>query len=49
MMDATKAMNAIKAYYRDHSKEIRVVLQSTQPIRQDNFEFGKKGVMENRI
>jgi site-specific recombinase XerD len=34
---------------RDYYKAINVVLQRTQPIRQDNFEFGKKGVMENRI
>jgi site-specific recombinase XerD len=34
---------------RDYYKAIKVVLQRTQPIRQDNFEFGKKGVMENRI
>jgi len=34
---------------RDYYKAIKVVLQRTQPIRQDNFEFGKKGVMENRV
>jgi len=34
---------------RDYYKAIKIVLQRTQPIRQDNFEFGKKGVMENRI
>jgi len=34
---------------RDYYKAIKVVLQRTQPIRQDNFDFGKKGVMENRI
>ena len=34
---------------RDYYKAIKVVLQRTQPIRQDNFEFGKKGGMENRI
>jgi site-specific recombinase XerD len=34
---------------RDYYKAINVVLQRTQPIRQDNAEFGKKGVMENRI
>jgi site-specific recombinase XerD len=33
---------------RDYYKAINVVLQRTQPIRQDNSEFGKKGVMENR-
>ena len=33
---------------RDYYKAINVVLQRTQPIRQDNAEFGKKGVMENR-
>jgi site-specific recombinase XerD len=34
---------------RDYYKAIKVVLQRTQPIRQDNFEFGKKGAMENRV
>jgi site-specific recombinase XerD len=34
---------------RDYYKAIKIVLQRTQPIRQDNFDFGKKGVMENRI
>jgi site-specific recombinase XerD len=34
---------------RDYYKAIKVVLQRTQPIRQDSFEFGKKGVMENRV
>jgi len=34
---------------RDYYKAIKVVLQRTQPIRQDNFEFGKKGITENRI
>jgi len=34
---------------RDYYKAIKVVLQRTQPIRKDNFEFGKKGVMENRV
>jgi site-specific recombinase XerD len=34
---------------RDYYKAINVVLQRTQPIREDNFEFGKKGLMENRI
>jgi site-specific recombinase XerD len=34
---------------RDYYKAIKVVLQRTQPIRQDNFEFGKKGVMDNWI
>ena len=33
---------------RDYYKAINVVLQRTQPIRQDNAEFGKKRVMENR-
>jgi len=34
---------------RDYYKAINVVLQRTQPIRQDNSEFGKKGTMENRV
>lgn len=34
---------------RDYYKAIKVVLQRTQPIRQDNFEFGKKRAMENRV
>src|SRR4030043_1265908 len=34
---------------RDYYKAIKIVLQRTQPIRQDNFDFGKKEVMENRI
>lgn len=33
---------------RDYYKAINVVLQRTQPIRQDNSEIGKKRVMENR-
>jgi len=34
---------------RDYYKAIKVVLQRTQPIREDIFEFGKKGITENRI
>jgi site-specific recombinase XerD len=33
---------------RDYYKAINVVLQRTQPIRQNNAEFGKKGAMESR-
>ncbi len=33
---------------RDYYKAINVVLQRTQPIRQNNSEFGKKDAMENR-
>jgi len=34
---------------RDYYKAIYVVLQRTQPIRDDGFEWDKKGIMENRI
>ena len=34
---------------RDYYKAINVVLQRTQPIRDDGFGWDKKGVMENRI
>ena len=34
---------------RDYYKAINVVLQRTQPIRDDGFEWDKKGIMENRI
>jgi len=34
---------------RDYYKAINIVLQKTQPIRQDNSEFGKKVVVENSI
>ena len=34
---------------RDYYKAINVVLQRTQPTRQDNSEFGKKGTMESSI
>ena len=34
---------------RDYYKAINVVLQRTQPIRDDSFGWDKKGVMENRI
>ena len=33
---------------RDYYKAINVVLQRTQPVRQDNAEFGKKGAIESR-
>jgi len=33
---------------RDYYKAINIVLQRTQPIRQDNVEFGKKGAIESR-
>jgi len=34
---------------RDYYKAINVVLQRTQPIRDDGFEWDKKGIMVNRI
>ncbi len=34
---------------RDYYKAINVVLQRTQPIRDDGFEWDKKGIMDNRI
>lgn len=34
---------------RDYYKAINVVLQRTQPTRDDGFEWDKKGIMENRI
>jgi site-specific recombinase XerD len=34
---------------RDYYKAINVVLQRTQPIRGDGFEWYKKGIMDNRI
>jgi site-specific recombinase XerD len=34
---------------RDYYKAINVVLQRTQPIRDDGFEWDKKGILENRI
>jgi site-specific recombinase XerD len=34
---------------RDYYKAISVVLQRTQPIRDDGFEWEKKGIMDNRI
>jgi site-specific recombinase XerD len=34
---------------RDYYKAINVVLQRTQPTRDDGFGWDKKGVMENRI
>ena len=34
---------------RDYYKAINVVLQRTQPIREDILEWDKKGIMENRI
>lgn len=34
---------------RDYYKAITVVLQSTQPIRQNNSKFGKKMVIENSL
>jgi site-specific recombinase XerD len=33
---------------RDYYKAIKVVMQRTQPIRQDIIEFDKKGIMNNR-
>jgi len=34
---------------RDYYKVIKVVLQRTQPIREDNFEWVKKGITNNTI
>jgi site-specific recombinase XerD len=34
---------------RDYYKAINVVLQRTQPIRDDGFEWDKKGIMDHRI
>jgi site-specific recombinase XerD len=34
---------------RDYYKAINIVLQRTQPIRDDGFEWDKKGIMVNRI
>jgi site-specific recombinase XerD len=34
---------------RDYYKAINVVLQRTQPIRDDDFEWYQKGIMNNRI
>jgi site-specific recombinase XerD len=34
---------------RDYFKAIKVVLQNTQPIRVDNFEWDQKGVMDSRV
>jgi site-specific recombinase XerD len=34
---------------RDYYKAINVVLQRTQPIRDDGFEWDKKGIMNHRI
>src|SRR4030067_907512 len=34
---------------RDYYKAINVVLQRTQPIRDDGFKWDKKGIMVNRI
>jgi len=34
---------------RDYYKAINVVLQRTQPIRDDGFEWDQKGILENRI
>ena len=34
---------------RDYYKAINVVLQRTQPIRDDGFKWDKKGIIENRI
>jgi len=33
---------------RDYYKAIKVVLQRTQPIREDTFEWDKKEIMDNR-
>ena len=34
---------------RDYYKAINIVLQRTQPIRDDGFQYCKKGIMENRL
>jgi site-specific recombinase XerD len=34
---------------RDYFKAIKVVLQRTQPIRDDNFEWDKKGITDSKI
>jgi hypothetical protein len=34
---------------RDYYKAINVVLQRTQPIRDDGLKWDKKGIMDNRI
>jgi len=34
---------------RDYFKAIKIVLQRTQPIRADNFEWDQKGIMDSRI
>jgi site-specific recombinase XerD len=34
---------------RDYYKAINIVLQRTQPIRDDGFQYSKKGIMENRL
>ncbi len=34
---------------RDYYKAIKVVLQRTQPIREDNLQQDRKGIMDNRI
>jgi site-specific recombinase XerD len=34
---------------RDYFKAIKVVLQNTQPIRVDNFEWDQKGIMNSRL
>ena len=34
---------------RDYYKAINIVLQRTQPIRDDNFQWEKKGIVDNRI
>jgi site-specific recombinase XerD len=34
---------------RDYYKAINIVLQRTQPIRDDGFKWDQKGIMENRL
>ena len=34
---------------RDYYKAINIVLQRTQPIRDDGFQYCKNGIMENRL
>ena len=34
---------------RDYFKAIKIVLQRTQPIRDDNFEWDRKGIMDSKI
>lgn len=42
-------MNKLESIYKKLYKAIKVVLQRTQPVREDIFELNNKVIVENRM